>query len=63
MPGDGEDPPAQVLVITAEGWKVAGDLQEHLTEQVLGLCSPLGAQIAEDLGGQVPVDLRGAPRT
>ena len=57
--GNREDPTPQVVAIAAEPGEVAGHLEEHLAEQVLGVRDPLAAEVAQHGRGQLPV---GIPR-
>jgi len=59
VPGDREHPTPQVVMITAEPREVARHLEEDLAEQILGIASALGPQIAQHRRSEVAIDVLG----
>lgn len=59
---DGEDPAAQGGGVAREAVDVAGDLEEDLAEQILGVADALRAQIGQDVRGQRPVGVASSER-
>jgi len=57
--GDGEDPPSQAVVVTVEPAQVPHDMEEDLTERVLGIFGTGTAEVAEHGRGQGPVHVAG----
>jgi len=59
VPGDGEHPAPQLVMIASEPREVARHLEEDLAEKIFGIAGALGPQVAQHRRGEVAIDVLG----